>query len=270
MKLIKKTIEEKNHVAELTIYLQENWEEIQEDKQWPMIVICPGGGYSMVSNREAEPVALAFLARGFQVAILDYSITPAVFPTALRQLAKSLLYLREHGEEFALATNQIAVLGFSAGGHLAASLGVFWNQEVLADLGSPSLWQPNALLLSYPVITSGEKGHQGSFQNLLGADYETKKAELSIEKKVTATMPPTFIWHTVTDQAVPVKNSLLLAQALEEEGVPFELHLFPEGGHGLSLGTDATASQGRSDQIVPAIQIWPDLSSRWLKDLYQK
>ena len=129
--------------------------------------------------------------------------------------------------------------------------------------------RPDALLLCYPVITSGRFAHRGSFDNLLGdgKDDAPLLELLSIEKHVDTTMPPVFIWHTITDQAVPVENSLLMIQACRLAGVSVEAHLFPQGGHGLSLATvdTARAGEGDLDNVVPAVQIWPRLAFDWLR-----
>ena len=131
--------------------------------------------------------------------------------------------------------------------------------------------RPDALLLCYPVITSGRFAHRGSFDNLLGdgKDDASLLELLSIEKHVDATMPPVFIWHTITDQAVPVENSLLMIQACRDAGVSIEAHLFPQGGHGLSLAVDTARAgspgEGDLNNVVPAVQIWPRLAFDWLR-----
>lgn len=167
----------------------------------------------------------------------------------------------------------MAAIGFSAGGHLAANLTTVSSDAELRDAGyDPAAVRPDALLLCYPVITSGRFAHRGSFDNLLGDDKDDASLLelLSIEKHVDATMPPVFIWHTITDQAVPVENSLLMIQACRDAGVSVEAHLFPQGGHGLSLATVDTAragspGEGDLNNVVPAVQIWPRLAFDWLR-----
>ena len=147
--------------AKLYLYLLEKSPEIGIDKR-PLIFICPGGGYGMTSDREAEAIALQFVAAGFHAAVLRYSVAPARYPTALLQVAAGFKYLREHAEEFHIDADRMVVQGASAGGHLAASLGVHWR-----ELGLP---RPDGMILGYPVITAGKYAHRGSIQNLAGSD----------------------------------------------------------------------------------------------------
>ena len=141
----------------------------------PLILVCPGGGYNHTSDREAEIVAMQFNAMGYHTAVLRYSCAPAVFPTALLELTKAVAFLREHAGEYCIDPERIAVLGFSAAGHLAASLGVYWNTEWFAQIREENgvnltaeQIRPDGLVLAYPVITSGEFAHRGSFDDLLG------------------------------------------------------------------------------------------------------
>lgn len=181
--------------------------------------------------------------------------------------------IRGHADEWHVDAGRVAAIGFSAGGHLAANLTTVSSDAELRDAGyDPAAVRPDALLLCYPVITSGRFAHRGSFDNLLGdgKDDASLLELLSIEKHVDATMPPVFIWHTITDQAVPVENSLLMIQACRDAGVSVEAHLFPQGGHGLSLATVDTAragspGEGDLDNVVPAVQIWPRLAFDWLR-----
>ncbi|MEO1780491.1 alpha/beta hydrolase [Enterococcus diestrammenae] len=254
----------------LRTYVRENSPEIDLNRRRPAVVICPGGGYGMVSDREAEAVALEMVAKGYQAFVLTYSVAPAVFPKALVQLAKAVAHVRQQAVEYAVDPEKIVVAGFSAGGHLAASLGVFWQADFLQQKleASSSLWQPNALLLAYPVISAKEFGHQDSFKNLLQERYEERLA-YSLEDQVTSSVPPTFIWHTMEDGLVLVKNSFVFVEALQEHGVPVEFHAFMKGGHGLSLGTWETQSNGVYG-IEKNIQSWPQLFATWLECLFTK
>ena len=155
--------------------------------------------------------------------------------------------------------------GFSAGGHLAASLGVFWNTEELAGITGMDnqMIRPNGMILNYPVITSGEFGHEESFRNLLGDCYEELKNQMSLEFQVTEDTPKTFIWHTFEDQTVLLDNTLLFVQALYKKGIPVEYHVFPQGPHGLGLANELTANEnGRG--IVRACEPWSALAGKWL------
>ncbi|MDO4764635.1 MAG: alpha/beta hydrolase [Eubacteriales bacterium] len=256
--------------AKLYPYLLDNYDEIDPNRKRPLVLVIPGGGYGEVSRREAEGVAVRFLAAGFHAAVLRYSITPAEFPQSLIELAFSVAYLREHAKEWAIDENKIVVAGFSAGGHLAASLAVFWNQEWLwKELGlSGCQIKPNGLLLSYPVISSGKYRHENSFKNLLGKKDSPEMRELvSLEKQVSADVPPTFAWHTITDPAVPVQNSILFTSALIEHGVSVEQHLFSIGDHALALADEETMTVNNGRGIEKRCQPWLDLAIAWLRDL---
>lgn len=253
--------------AKLNTYIQESHEEV-DVHQRPFIIVCPGGAYMFTSHREAEMIALQFVANGFNAAVLWYSYKPAVYPTANLELGRSFALIREHAKEWDTDPNKISVIGFSAGGHMVASYCCFWNKPFMAEkLGVDSeVLRPNALLLGYPVITSGEYAHHDSFHNLLADKYDEMKDEMSLETQVTAAVPRTFIWHTTTDEAVPVQNSLYFVTALIEKGISVEYHLFEKGGHGLGLADERTIGVDRV-QIEPNCQCWIDMAIRWLKNL---
>ena len=220
----------------------------------------------MTSDREAEPIALSFAARGFHAAVLRYPVAPARFPAALCALAKAVAYLRANAEANYIDPDRIVVSGYSAGGHLAASLGVFWNCDWLEQcVGSRGKdFRPNGLLLGYPVITSGAFAHAESFERLLGTDPESARLQqVSLENHISPSVPPTFLWHTYTDELVPVENSLLFAQGLRKVGVEFELHIYSTGVHGLSLANDITMDRD-GGRVCPACTGWVDLACAWL------
>lgn len=228
------------------------------------VIICPGGGYSYTSDREAEPIALRFLAMGFQCFVLRYSVSgQSIFPGALLELAASLALVRARSAEWNIDPKRIVVMGFSAGGHLAASLGMFWNKEFVAgplSLKNEDI-QPNGMILCYPVITSGEFAHRDSFINLLGERYEENIALVSLENQVSVDTPPTFLWHTWDDSCVPVENSLLLASSLCRNGISSEMHILPHGCHGLALATSET------NMVENSCKDWPEWAERWIRDL---
>lgn len=256
------------YCPKLYTYIQDNSPEMHPNRLRPAVIICPGGGYEMTSDREAEPVALQFAASGFQVFTLRYSVKPAVFPAALAELAAAVAMVRDNAEQWYVDADKIVIAGFSAGGHLAASLGVFWNETFLTDLlqTEKERIKPNGLILSYPVITSGAFAHRGSFISLLGSRYDELLEFVSLENRVTASTPPTFLWHTWEDDCVPCENSLLLAQALKRSGVSLELHIYPRGGHGLSLANEETScSNGYG--IQAECQNWVSMAARWVKAL---
>ncbi|MCI1135960.1 alpha/beta hydrolase [Enterococcus gallinarum] len=252
--------------ATLTSYVIDNSEEMEQDRLRPAIIICPGGGYEFLSDREAEPIAIKMMSFGFQAFVLHYSIKPHVYPLALQELAASVQLIRQNHSQWHVDPEKIIVAGFSAGGHLAASLGVFWQEDFLTETlsGANHEWCPNGLLLSYPVLSSGEFAHEGSFRALLGNRYDEQKAQLSLEKQVSRNTPPTFLWHTLEDGLVPAENSLLFAKQLRKFDIPYELHIFPRGGHGLSLGTKETASGGEH-AIEDSVVRWLELFADWVR-----
>lgn len=255
--------------AELTVYAPDNSPEIAPDRTRRAVVMCPGGGYAFTSDREAEPVALQLLAADVCVFVLRYSVAPVRYPVAVAQLAAAVKFVREHAEQYHIQKDKVAVMGYSAGGHLAASLGVRWNEPWLGELlGTKSeVLRPDGMILCYPVITAGEFRHQGSFENLTGSGNPADWQEHSLENLVHAGTPKAFLWHTFTDQAVPVENSLLFFAALRRCGVQSELHIYPEGVHGLSLGTDLTIAPNRPDLLRPEVANWIDMAVRWLRAL---
>ncbi|MCE1197004.1 alpha/beta hydrolase, partial [bacterium] len=177
------------------------------ERRRPAVLICPGGGYSFRSAREAEPIALQFNAAGYHAFVLHYSVAPRRHPLPLLDVSRAMCLLRGRADAYRIHSGRIALCGFSAGGHLAASLGVFWDKPIA--LGAPGiepgLNRPDALILSYPVITSGPYAHRGSFECLLGPEAGPEKLdEVSLERHVSDKTPPTFIWHTYADEGVPL------------------------------------------------------------------
>lgn len=260
-------------VDNLYTYFLDSSIEMRPNEKRPVILMCPGGGYEMTSDREAEPMAMQFLAMGYHVAILRYSVCPVRYPAALLQVAESVLYLKEHADEYHIDPEKIVVQGCSAGGHLAANYGIAWNSPFLTKLmgmeNDPERLCVAGLLLCYPVITSGEKAHEESFRNLLGEQYEEKKDELSLENQVTPDTPPTFLWHTATDETVPVENSLYFFQACLQQGVSAELHIYPVGGHGLSLANEETC-RANGIGVQKECQSWIGLAQTWLEEILIK
>ena len=267
--------------ATLTIYAHEDYPEVYGERNRPMIVICPGGGYEHVSPREGEAIALQFMTTGAHAAVLRYDVSGqgAEFPQHLLELAASVAYVRKHAAEYCIDPDKILVAGFSAGGHLAASLGCFWKEKWLEELMQAEIgatmkdYQPNGEILAYPVITSGEFAHRGSFVKIMGSEAEQGYAglsateleeKLSLENQVTSDFPQTFMWHTFEDGAVPLENSLFFAEALRKAGVNFEYHVFPHGGHGYALATKETAMKEGKEINAQCAQ-WIDLFESWMK-----
>lgn len=256
--------------AQLTAYLLDNNTQAP-DRLRPAIIICPGGGYTHLSSRENQAIAMQYLAMGLQTFVLEYSIAPNTFPYALMEMAKSVALVREHHAEWHIKPDCILISGFSAGGHAALSLGVFWHRSSLCEALQVDAEQikPNGMILCYPVISSGDKCHPGSFQSLLGDNCEDAKMRelLSLEKQVTEQTPRTFLWHTWTDQTVPVLGSLKFALACEQAGVNLEMHIYPQGKHGLALA-DLESCDSTLSCMEPQCQNWIQLAKTWISTYY--
>lgn len=252
----------------LYAYIPSNSEEIEANRKRKTVLLCPGGGYEFTSDREAEPVALRLLGEGVNVFVLRYSVAPASFPTALCEVATAIALIRERKDEWNVDENHIIVGGFSAGGHLAGSLATLWHTEFLEQQTQllKEQYKPNAIMLAYPVVTSGVHAHTGSFKHLLQGE-DTYRSMVSLEKNVTEHMPPTFIWHTYDDTTVPVENSLLLAMEMKKNYIPLELHIYPQGVHGLSLANAETAHPSNAACINERCQSWVSLFATWMKSL---
>lgn len=244
----------------LRAYLPDNlWEMERQEQKRPCLLICPGGAYAFVSQREGEPVALQFLAEGWNVFVLQYSVAPFRFPAQLCEVAAALELLYQQAEVWHCDTGCVAILGFSAGGHLAAHYSNAYDWPEVRAL-FPESRPVQGTLLCYPVI-SAQPGlaHLGSFRNLLGKEQlsEADVQRFSCQNLVSSQTPPTFLWHTASDGSVPVGNSLLYAQALAEKNIPFALHIYPAGGHGL-----ATVDGQTNDALLPAVRH----AHNWLAD----
>lgn len=223
------------------------------------MIVCPGGGYAHKAPHEGEPVGRWLNSIGIAAFILDYRVHPYRHPWPLTDAARAVRYLRHNAVSLGIDPDRIGIMGFSAGGHLAASAGV------LHDAGDPDAAdpvnrvgsRPDAMVLCYPVISFGRYRHHGSMVNLLGPrPNRESRSRLSLENSVSVDTPPAFIWHTADDGAVPVMNSLDMARAMFLKEVPFELHIFPHGRHGLGLA--------EKDPVVGA---WTGLCRTWLSGL---
>ena len=218
----------------------------------PAVLVLPGGGYGRQADHEAEPVAEWLAGLGIHAFVLRYRVAPDRHPAPLEDAKQAMLRIRSGSHGLSVDPRRVGVLGFSAGGHLAATLSTAVATGS-AELDVPAA-VPDLTVLCYPVVSYTEAVHQGSVDNLLGespsADLLT---ELSAELQVTTETPPAFVWHTADDAAVPVSHSLGYTAALLGAGVPAELHVFPEGHHGLGLA----AEQPGADQ-------WPALCAGWL------
>lgn len=279
--------------AFLTAYLLERRPEIAMSSQRPAVLICPGGGFMNLSIRETEPLAMAFAAQGFQTFVLHYHTAQTGgmgWPQPLLDLALALRTVREHAGEWNLAPSQIAVLGASAGGNVCANLAVHWQDALLTDAlgGSSELYRPDAVILTYalaglaaqregvardpaadvphPVYHNTLRDFNAKMEQALRGGVSPAAGQsdpCDPAQWVTNAMPPVFLWHTSMDEMVYVGNSLSFCQELHRRRLPFELHVFEEGPHGLSLSTKATA--GKPEDLVPDNEVWLPLALRFLR-----
>lgn len=240
------------------------------------LIVCPGGGYHDLSPRESEPIVYRFLGKGYNVFLLRYKVVRCEEDMGLgyepvTEAARAIAHVRENAEKYNIIPNKIFIMGFSAGGHLAASSGILWNCPALKKEfeGKPEgIGRPDGMVLSYPVITGGDFAHKKSIKMLSGHNDLTDEDiyEWSLENHVDETTPPAFVWHTVTDKVVPIQNALLIADAFTKNKVPYELHIFPEGPHGLALANEET-SYGNAEHNRPNAQCWTELADTWMKNI---
>jgi acetyl esterase/lipase len=221
------------------------------------VIICPGGGYGHLAEHERTPIAVWLTSLGITAAALKYRLAPRYHhPAPLTDACRAVRYMRAHAQEWKLDPKRVGVIGFSAGGHLAASV------SNISLPGTDEIDQqdsrPNLAILCYPVISFTDAiGHLGSRDNLIGKNPTPELvAELSLETRVTHETPPTFLFHTADDPGVKVENSIAYASALRKAKVPFALHIYPHGRHGVGLAADD-----------PMLKTWPSLCADWLRSL---
>lgn len=287
-----------NEHANLFAYILDNSKEFKTNINRPAVIICPGGGYLEVSDRESEPVAMRFAAQGYHTFILryntyfnkrisDFNNPPkgnerSIFPGPLFDLAKSMTIIKENANKWFVDIGKVFICGFSAGAHLAASMGVHWQDDFLKKKFrvDSKIFKPNAIILGYPLtdynLMKEKLLHENQNESLrryfeisgkavFGKDNPTDEelSKLSPVNYVTSNTPPTFIWHTANDSMVYVENSLKFASQLTKNKIPYELHIFEDGPHGLSLCDETTA--GEEIHINPHCSIWFDLAIDWMK-----
>ncbi len=227
----------------------------------PAVVIVPGGGYSHVSPREGEPIALEFLARGYHCFVLEYVVggeAGASYPEQLLELASAVDYVKKNAENFRVNADMVYAIGASAGGHLVGSLAI--TQHRIEEIAhTPLNCKLTGIGLMYPVV-SKEHGHQGSYNNLLYGYSDEEKTELlktlNLDEGLTENAPPAFIFTTATDTVVPADNAIRYALACAQKGVPYELHVYPYGRHGLSTGKAEV--NGGVIEHCPRLSNWLD------------
>lgn len=296
MRINKIKLWENNNEVTLTSYILDNSQEIKI-KRRPTVIICPGGGFLMTSDREAEPIAIKFAGEGYNTFVLRYTThfnkqnidfnnlprgnEDSIYPQPLFDLGKAILTVRKNADDWSVDTNKIFVCGFSAGGHLAASLGVHWNDNLLKEKFKVEneLFRPNGLILGYPVLDYSlmealklEKNDKSlnefweiSNKAIFGEPNPSQEylKKLSPVNYVSDNTPPTFMWHTASDGLVSVRNSLNFATELSKKEIPYELHIFENGGHGLALCNEVTANEPA--HVNKNAEVWFDMALAWLK-----
>ena len=224
------------------------------------VVVCPGGGYvTLASDHEGKQVAEWLNTLGVSAFVLQYRLGPRYHhPAPLQDAQRAIRLVRARARDYGLDPGRLGVLGFSAGGHLAATTGTHFD-EGRPDASDPiekMSARPDFMVLAYPVLSmTSPFTHRGSLKNLLGETPDPKLAEdLSNDRSVTARTPPAFLFHTADDASVPVENSLAFVQAMHQAGVPVELHVFPKGRHGVGLAPGD-----------PVLSQWPGLCASWMR-----
>ncbi|WP_281889477.1 alpha/beta hydrolase [Paenibacillus sp. YYML68] len=224
----------------------------------PAVIVCPGGGYARCAQHEGEPIAQWLNRIGISAFVLDYRVAPSKHPAPLSDAQRAVRIVRANAEAWGIDPSRIGILGFSAGGHVAGSTGVFFDEGApeAEDPIERCSSRPDVTILCYPVITLTEPfGHQGSRRHLLGEESSEEQAHsMSLERHVRPDTPPVFLWYTSDDEVVPVENALLYAAALRRERVPFELHSYESGRHGLGLAEEH-----------PYAAPWTEACERWLR-----
>ena len=224
----------------------------------PCVIVCPGGAYMGKAEHEGEPIALWLNSLGINAFVLDYRVFPYRQPCAMYDLIRAIKYVRFNAGEFKINKNKIGIIGFSAGGHLVSSVMVHYGDYALhSDDIDEIRARPDFSILCYPVITMRDYTHEGTRFNLLGENPDENLIKYySSEENVNNLTPPCFIWHTMTDDAVDIKNSTAFALALQQNNVLCELHTFSRGVHGLGLDSDHMDKAGQ----------WTLLCENWLKN----
>lgn len=296
-----KLYEDRNDVT-LTTYILQDSPQLLAGGRRPAVIICPGGAYLDCSDREAEPVAMKFASMGYHTFVLRYSRygtepdgskadlfaqTPehlpkehCLYPTHMREIGKAMLIIHEHAEEWLVDTEKIAVCGFSAGAHNTAMYATRWHEEIICGFfgEEKEKFRPAAAILGYTLsdyllmkeAVLASSPQDAAFFGLSNTAFlgeaipsDEKLLEVSPARHVTENTPPTFLWATAADAMVPVQQTLQMATALADGKIPFEMHIFEEGPHGLSLATPASA--GIKTMVNADAAKWADLAGCWLE-----
>ncbi len=292
-------LDDKNPDVTLTTYVLSNSPELLDGKKRPAVLICPGGAYLNCSDREAEPVALAFAAMGYHAFVLRYNVffkasedgfaellagkafekrDQSIYPAAIRDIAKAFTVINDHADDWLVDTEKIVICGFSAGGHNVLNYAVHYDKSVITDFFDAEKVRPAAVIAGYPIsdylymkesVAKQDAMAQGLFKlsNLAFFGQENPSdevlAEVSAPQQVSLSTPPMFLWATAGDNLVPVGHTTRMATALADAGIPFEVHIFEEGQHGLSLASQATAKS--LTELNPIASDWIKSADTWLQ-----
>lgn len=262
---------EERPLAKLIAYVAGVSAEMPFNDRRKAVLIIPGGAYWLQSDAEADPIAHYYLAMGFNAFVLRYSVgrgVDSVWPKPLLEASAAMKYIRDNAEELHVDPQYVFAVGFSAGGHLAAALGSLWsNDEIERELGFVKGYnRPTGTVLSYPVISGLEPyAHRGSINNILGKqrDSEQARASVSLELLVSEKTVPAFLWAARTDNVVPVQNTILYGQALADHEIPFEMHIYPRGGHGTATANHIVGCP------YTEMSAWMKESVRWMLQISQ-
>ncbi len=262
-------LSETNQEVYLEVFVADKVGEFVRDA----LLIIPGGGYGNLCNfKEGEPVALAFLAKGYNTFVLHYSVGKnALFPQPLIEASWAVKHIKDHAEEYHIHPDRVFACGFSAGGHLCAALGTLWHMPEIYE-GANIPYGSNKLagmLLNYPVITPFVPGtHMPSFYRILGTEEPSQEElkQYSLDLCVDEHTVPAFLMHTATDPVVAVANTLTFARALTDRKIRCEVHIFPEGPHGIALANEITCFS-EPEMIIPVASQWVDLANEWMKSV---
>jgi acetyl esterase/lipase len=232
--------------------------ETKEGKKRAAIIVCPGGGYGGLAPHEGAPFAELFASKGIVSAVLYYRVSPNRYPAPYADAVRAMRLMRSQADSLNVDPDKIGIIGFSAGGHLSATVATQPNlyKDPEDNLSATISARPNKVMLGYPVISFEEYGHMGSVKNLLGDNPSPDMLrQLSNQKQVTAENPPAFIFHTADDEVVPVQNSLFFAEACIRNKVSTSMHIYPHGKHGVGLAL-----------TIPALSGWSEILLKWLDD----
>lgn len=234
----------------MTAYFVQTWHKI------PAIVILPGGGYEGRATHEGDAIAKFYNSMGIHVFVVNYRVFPNMYPCALADAQRAVKLLKERADEYAIDTERLFVIGFSAGGHLASCVATLEDVSKIGDKYDEISPSVTGVILSYAVTSALlEDGEIGSCVVKI-SDKSSKMIEkLTTYKQISEKTPPCFIWHTAEDDIVPVGHSLKFAMGLEKKKVPFEMHIFPKGPHGLGLAT-----------FYKDVSKWAPLSVEWMQN----